>query len=102
MDMSKDKNRALVTGLMLVFLAVFFIALIPSMLGSIAGERPLPTPLALPSDICMIDGKPLTPELDIAGQGTLVLKYINIHGDLVLLMGGSDKPFGIYEGDFCY
>lgn len=56
----------------------------------------------LPFDLCLIDGKPMTPELDYIGHGThsgLVLKYINTDGDLVLL--SEDEPIGKYEGDFC-
>jgi hypothetical protein len=76
------------------------------MLSNIADavlNRPDPaTPRALPSDLCVIDGKPLMPELDYICYGSspgLVLKYINTNGDLVLL--GEKQILGVYEGDFC-
>ena len=105
MDMSKDKNRALVLGFTVLFVAVIFIALMPTLWNALmqASRKNEPViPRALPSDICMIDGKPLIPELEIIGYGNpngLVLKYVNTAGDLVLLV--DDKPHAVYEGDFC-
>lgn len=57
----------------------------------------------LPDDLCVIDGKPLTPELDYIGYGSHpgpVLKYTNTDGDLMMLV--DDQIIGMYEGDFCH
>lgn len=114
-----DKDNIKVTPLRLAILSVLLVVtfgLAIHMLGS----SPLATvahniaekleslsadpamPRALPADLCVINGKPLVPELDYIGYGSspgLVLKYINTDGNLVLL--GEKQILGVYEGDFC-
>lgn len=94
-----DRTKQAIASLLILFVVGTGIAVIPPMLF---GREPAQTLHALPSDICLIDGKPLMPELDYIGYGSpngLVLKYVNTGGDLVMLV--EDELIAVYEGDFC-
>jgi hypothetical protein len=102
-----DRTRSAIVMLMLLVTVGIVVAVLPPVItkwASESGSRVMPTPHTLPSDICMIDGEPLTPELDHIDHGSvgrtgLALKYVNSAGDLVMLV--DDQIIGIYEGDFC-
>jgi hypothetical protein len=99
-----ERKRGLIAMLLVLLIGVAVMAIFVPMLGNaVNAEHDGPNaPRALPSDICMVGGKPLMPELDYIGYGSppgLVLKYVNTDGDLVLLV--EDELIGIYEGDFC-
>lgn len=100
-----DQRKAQLVGTILGLL-IALVVTIPIWTNWLSGadSRPDTPTRALPSDICMIEGKPLMPELDYVDHGArpvqgLVLKYINANGDLVMM--GNEEIIGMYEGNFC-
>lgn len=64
----------------------------------------------LPDDICIINGQPQLPSLNIENSGDMGLTYINKDGDLITLLYGSgfdgigtDRTGTfIFKGDLCH